>query len=55
VTSRERAGAVQPGEEKAVGRPDCSLPVPEGGPIGKMGNIFSAGLVAIGQRAMALN
>jgi len=27
----ERAGAVQPGEEKAVGRPYCSLPVPDRG------------------------
>jgi len=27
----ERAGAVQPGEEKAVGRPYSSLPVPDGG------------------------
>jgi len=27
----ERVGAVQPGKEKAVGRPYCSLPVPEGG------------------------
>jgi len=26
-----KLGAVQPGEEKAPGRPDCSLPVPEGG------------------------
>jgi len=25
----ERVGAVQPGEEKALGRPYCSLPVPE--------------------------
>jgi len=23
---------VQPGEEKASGRPFCSLPIPEGGP-----------------------
>jgi len=27
----ERVGAVQPGEEKAAGRPYCSLPVPEEG------------------------
>jgi len=27
----ERAGAVQPGEEKAAVRPESSLPVPEGG------------------------
>jgi len=27
----ERVGAVQPGEEKAAGRPYCSLPVAEGG------------------------
>ncbi|GAB0209123.1 mitochondrial enolase superfamily member 1 [Grus japonensis] len=28
---RLRAGIVQPGEEKGPGRPNCSLPVPEGG------------------------
>jgi len=27
----ERVGAVQPGEQKAAGRPYSSLPVPEGG------------------------
>lgn len=27
----ERVGALQPGEEKALGRPYSSLPVPEGG------------------------
>ena len=27
----ERAGAVQPGEEKALGRPCCGLPVRKGG------------------------
>ncbi|KAK4826539.1 hypothetical protein QYF61_010059 [Mycteria americana] len=27
----ERVGVVQPGEEKALGTPCCSLPVPEGG------------------------
>jgi len=27
----KRVGAVQPGEEKAPGRPYSSLPVPEGG------------------------
>ena len=27
----ERAGLVQPGKEKAVGRPHCGLPVLEGG------------------------
>jgi len=26
----EGVGAVQPGEEKALGRPYCGLPVPEG-------------------------
>jgi len=26
----ERVGAVQPAEERALGRHDCSLPVPEG-------------------------
>ena len=41
-TSAERVGAVQPGEEKAAGRPYSSLPVPERGPYRKDGeNIFS--------------
>jgi len=30
VRKGERAGAVKPGEEKAPGRPYCSLSVPEG-------------------------
>jgi len=37
-----RAGAVQPGEEKAVGRPYCSLPVPEG-PTRKLERDFLQG------------
>jgi len=28
---RLRVGVVQPGQEKAAGRPCCGLPVPEGG------------------------
>jgi len=51
----ERVGAVQPGEEKAAGRPSSSLSAPEGGLTGKMGKIFSAGPVVIGQGVMALN
>jgi len=46
---------VQPGEEKAVGGPYGSLPVPEKGPIGKMGTDFLAGPVATGQGVMVLN
>jgi len=37
----ERVGAVQPGEEKAVGRPFSSLSVPEGAYRKDGGNIFS--------------
>ena len=50
----ERAGAVQPGEEKAPGRPYCSLPVLKGAHR-KMGTGFSAGPVAIAQGIMVLN
>ena len=50
----KRVGADQPGKEKALGRPCSSLPVPGGGPMGKLGKIFSAGLVLTGQGAMAL-
>jgi len=34
-------GTVQPGEEKAVGRPDCGIPVPEGAYRKDGENIFS--------------
>jgi len=51
---RLRVGAVQPGEEKALRRPESSCQCLEG-PTGKMGKVFSAGLVAIGQGVMALN
>jgi len=37
----ERVGAVQPGEEKAAGRPDSSLSVPEGAYRKDGENIFS--------------
>jgi len=37
----ERVGAVQPGEEKAVGRPYSSLPVPEGAYRKDGENLFS--------------
>ena len=36
----ERAGAVQPGEEKALGRPESSLSVPKGGAV-RMRRFFS--------------
>ena len=36
----ERAGAVQPGEEKALGRPEGSLSVPKGGAV-RMRRFFS--------------
>jgi len=48
----ERVGSVQPGEEKAVGRPSCSLPVPEG-PARKLERDFLQGQVVIGQGVMA--
>jgi len=51
----ERVGAVQPGEEKAAGRPYGSLSVLKRGPIGKVGKIFLARPVVIGQGVMALN
>ena len=37
----ERVGVVQPGEEKAAGRPYCSLPVPEWGLQERRENLFS--------------
>jgi len=49
-----RAGAVQPGEEKAVGRPYCGLPVPEGA-ARELERDFLQGHVVIGQGIMALN
>ena len=51
----ERVGAVQPGEEKAAGRPDCGLSVPEGRLIRKMGTDCLAELVAIGQGVMVVS
>ena len=36
----ERAGAVQPGEEKAPGRPDCGLPVLKGSLQKRWGQAF---------------
>ncbi|GAB0186763.1 cAMP-dependent protein kinase inhibitor alpha [Grus japonensis] len=50
---RPRAGLVQPGEEKALGRPYCGLSILKGGR--KMGTGFSAGPVVIGQGVTALN
>jgi len=49
-----RAGAVQPGEKKAAGRPQNSCQRLRG-PARKVGKIFSAGLVVTGQGVMALN
>jgi len=40
---------IQPGEEKAPGRPYSSLPVPERGPIGKLERDFLEGHGVIGQ------
>ena len=41
----ERVGAVQPGEEKAPGRPCSSLPVPEGSLQERWGKSFQQGLL----------
>jgi len=38
---RKGFGAVQPGEEKALGRPYCSLPVPEGAYRKDGGGLFT--------------
>jgi len=51
----ERVGTVQPGEEKAVGRPYCGLLVPEGDLKRKTRTIVLAGPVVIGQGEMVLN
>ena len=48
----ERAGAVQPGEEKASGRSDHYLSVSKGGSVRKKGQTLS---VVVGQREMASN
>jgi len=48
---RERVGVVQHREEKALGRPDCSLSVPEGGLQENWSG--TSGQVAIGQGVMA--
>jgi len=50
----EIVGAVQPGEEKAPGKPYSSLSGLRG-LIRKMGTNFLEGLVVIGQAVMALN
>ena len=50
----ERVGAVQPGEEKAVGRPYCGLSVLKGG-LYKRGTGFLARPVVTGQGVMVLN
>jgi len=46
---RLRTGAVQPGEEKALGRPHNSLPVSEGGLQERWRGIFLQGPVVIRQ------
>ena len=52
----ERVGVVQPGEEKALGRPYSSLPVPKQGAYKKdKERDFLAGPVVIGQGGMALS
>jgi len=59
--AKERHGPVGTGPEEGhkdgprAGVPYRSLSVPEGGPIGKKGKIFSTGFFAIGQAAMVLN
>ena len=45
---RLRVGVVQPGEEKAPGRPCSSLPVPKRQPTGKLGRDSLTGSVVIG-------
>ena len=40
----ERAGALQPREEKALRRPYSSLPVPEGGPQERWKGTFYKGM-----------
>jgi len=40
----ERVGVVQPGEEKALGRTYCSLPVLKGGLKERWGQYFQQGL-----------
>jgi len=52
---RLRAGAVQPGEEKAPRRPYCGLFSSERGLIRTMGTGFLVRPVAIGQGVMVLN
>ncbi|KAK4831240.1 hypothetical protein QYF61_016472, partial [Mycteria americana] len=52
---RLRVGVVQPGEEKALGRPYSSLPVSEGGLQEIWRGTFYKGMVVVGQGVMALN
>ena len=55
--NRLRAGAVQPGEEKALRSPEISLSVSKGGEgaIEKKGTDFLAWVVVIGQGEMVSN
>jgi len=53
--SEDRLKDVQPGEEKALGRPHCDLQASIVGPIGKMGTDFLQDCIVIGQGIMALN
>jgi len=48
-------GLFQPGEEKAAGRPYCSLPVAWKGPARKLERDFLQGHKVIGQSIMVLN
>ena len=48
----ERAAAVQPGEEKAAGRPESGLSVSKGGPIRKKGTDPLSRSVVIGKEEM---
>ena len=51
----ERVGVVQAGEEKALGRPSCGLPVPEGSLQRSWRVTYYKGNVVIGQGVMAIN
>lgn len=50
----EEAGVVQPGEEGSE-EGDSGLPVPKGGPTGKLGKDSLSGSVVAGQGGVALN
>jgi len=55
TTYQERVGVVQPGEERAPGRPYCGLSVSEGGLKERRGKISLERPVVLGQGVMVLN